>query len=290
MNHWSFYVLCIRVPLLKWRLGIRLIIRVRGGDFMQIGAAPMQLQTLQVLDDVEDQLPEESPLTIRVNGEGLVTLMCSRTKLTYLVAGFLYLQGVINSSSEIACLRVCDQDLVADVTTTLPCNLDNFRKKTIITSGCTGGVMSQSDHLKPIDKDIDTAISVNQIFRLSKKLYNQAEGYRSTGGTHSSALSIDGEQLLAHAEDIGRHNTIDKLAGFCAIRGFASRGGIIVSTGRISSEMVAKAAKMEVPILISRTSPTTLSVNLAEKLGITLVGYARAGKFKIYTYPWRIKN
>lgn len=248
------------------------------------------LQNTQEVQELHYQLPEESPLTIKINGEELVTLMCSRSKLTYLVVGFLYVQKVIDSISEIACIRICDEDLVAEVTTLVPYNIEDFHKQKAITSGCTGGVMVFNDTLRPIGRDDRTVISVAQIFALMQKLYSQAQGYRSTGGMHSSAISLDGLQLQFHAEDIGRHNTIDKLAGACAINGWTSRGGVIVSTGRISSEMVAKAVRMEVPILISRTSPTSLAVEMAEEMGITLVGYARTGKFRTYTYPWRIKN
>lgn len=248
------------------------------------------LQNFKEVEELEYQLPEESPFTIKINDEELVTLMCTRTQLTYLVVGFLYLQRVIDSLSDLAYIRICDDDLVAEVRTAVPYDIKSFHKNKAITSGCTGGVMMLNDALQPIDQSIKTLLSAFKISEFFKVLYKQAEGYRATGGMHSSAISLDGKQLQFQAEDIGRHNTIDKLAGICTIRGVISKGGLIVTTGRISSEMVAKAVRMEVPILISRTSPTSLAAKLAEEMGITLVGYARAGKYRVYTNPWRVKN
>lgn len=249
-----------------------------------------KLHNCPEVEELEYQLPEESPFTIKINDEELVTLMCTRTQLTYLVVGFLYLQRVINSLSDLAYIQVCDEDLMAEVRTTVPYDIKLFHKNKAITSGCTGGVMMLNDTLQPIDPNIKTVLSAFKISEFFKVLYKGAEGYRATGGIHSSAITLDGKQIQYQAEDIGRHNTIDKLAGICTIRGVMCKGGVIITTGRISSEMVAKALRMEVPILISRTSPTSLAAKLAEEMGITLVGYARAGKYKVYTNPWRIKN
>ncbi len=95
-------------------------------------------------------------------------------------------------------------------------------------------------------------------------------------------------QVLAVAEDIGRHNTIDKLRGQALIRGYDTRGRMIVASGRISSEMLLKAAIMGVPIVASRTSPTQLAVTLGERLGITVIGYLRSASMNVYTHPERV--
>lgn len=118
-------------------------------------------------------------------------------------------------------------------------------------------------------------------------LYQEAEAYRAAGGIHASALS-NGERLLVVAEDVGRHNTLDKIRGECTLKGIPTKERIILTTGRISSEMVSKAVGMETPILISRTSPTDLAVRLADSWGITLVGYARGKRINLYTHPARI--
>jgi FdhD protein len=111
--------------------------------------------------------------------------------------------------------------------------------------------------------------------------------YRECRGVHTSALT-DGEALLALAEDVGRHNTLDKIRGDCLMRRIPTRDRILISTGRISSEMMTKAAKMQVPIVVSRTSPTHLALQLARAWNIALIGYARGGQMQVYNGIERI--
>ncbi len=111
--------------------------------------------------------------------------------------------------------------------------------------------------------------------------------YKEARGVHTSALS-DGERLLATAEDVGRHNTIDKLWGYCLQHDIDPAGQLLLATGRISSEMLNKAAKMGVPVVASRTSPTSLSVRLAEEWNILLIGYVRGRSFNVYASEWRL--
>lgn len=240
------------------------------------------------IDHFFRQLPEEKPLTIVVNGQYLVTLMCTPINLKYLVTGFLYLEGIINSITDLAIVTVCDQEEKSEVKTTIPYNCNDFRDQKVISSGCTGGVTTKRKILNPLPENIKTTVSFQQILALMECMLTSAKNYLSTGGIHTSGLSLDGDHLTVIAEDIGRHNSIDKLVGECLIRGISFGGGIILTTGRISSEMVAKAARIEVPILISKTSPTTLSLELAQELGITLIGYVRANSMKIYTHSWRV--
>ena len=95
---------------------------------------------------------------------------------------------------------------------------------------------------------------------------------------------------MLSAEDIGRHNTLDKIAGLCMLRNIWPDQRIIITTGRISSEMLQKAARLRAPILISRTSPSSLSIEMAERYGITLVGYARRQRFNVYSHPQRLQH
>jgi FdhD protein len=113
--------------------------------------------------------------------------------------------------------------------------------------------------------------------------------YKETGGVHTSALS-DGERIVLVAEDIGRHNTLDKIAGLCLIHNLLPETRILISSGRISSEMLQKAAHLPAPILISRTSPSSLSIAMAERYGITLIGYARRDRFNVYSNLQRVSH
>jgi len=233
--------------------------------------------------------PEEIPLTIVVNGQELVTLMCTPTRLNHLVIGFLFLEGIINSVSDLLTIKVCDDEVKASVVTKTSSHIKVLGKQKVINTGCTGRYVSSKNKLITLPVNVGMVISCQQVFNLMKCLYVSAEGYHSTGGLHCSGFSLNGDQLVMAAEDVGRHNTIDKLVGEGLLRDIPLRGGMILTTGRISSEMVLKAANIEVPLLVSRTSPTTLAMELANKFGITLVGYVRSNSLRVYTHSARIK-
>jgi FdhD protein len=114
-----------------------------------------------------------------------------------------------------------------------------------------------------------------------KDLYREAVGYRASRGIHGAALA-DSERLLFMAEDVGRHNAVDKVVGQALLAGVSTGDRILLNTGRISSEMLLKGARMGVPLVVSRTSPTEMAVALAEQLGITVVGYLRHDGFNVY--------
>jgi FdhD protein len=127
------------------------------------------------------------------------------------------------------------------------------------------------------------------IFELFNGLQQADSLYARARGVHAAALS-DGQRLLASAEDVGRHNTIDKLVGICAQEGIDTRGKMLLLTGRISSEMLLKSVSMGCPIIASRNSPTSLSVKLARELGVTLIGYVRRNAMRIYAHKERLQD
>jgi FdhD protein len=130
-------------------------------------------------------------------------------------------------------------------------------------------------------------LPAERIGTLIELLSRAQDLYRKSGGVHISALS-DGEKIIIATEDIGRHNTLDKLAGRCILEQINPLMRIILTTGRISSEMIQKAGRIGATFVISRTSPSSLSVQLAKEVGITLIGYARRDRFTIYAHPERI--
>lgn len=239
---------------------------------------------------VVEEVISEIRFSIFLGERELVTLMCSPWKLRELVVGFLYVEGFIDSVDDIELLRVCLEDRLAEVVLR---NRDVvFPERKIVTSGCTGGqtfgaYLAALDRLRVSD---GPAIHPALIYRLLRRLYESAELYRRAGGVHTSMLAR-GEEVVAVAEDIGRHNTLDKLLGTCLLSGVPTAGCIVLTTGRISSEMLLKSAIMGVPIVGSRTSPTELAVSLAERLNITVIGYIRPGgasTMNVYTHPWRL--
>jgi FdhD protein len=211
--------------------------------------------------------------------------MCTPRDPLQLALGFLANEDFIQSYAEVEIAHVCKGGGCADIWLTHPV-WDRPRRK-IITSGCGGGLTFAD--LAAIQPPVTSQRSVHpeQLSTLIGQLQSQDSLYARARGVHSSALS-DGEQLIMVAEDIGRHNTIDRLRGECLRQGIDPAGMILLATGRISSEMIHEAAKMGCPIVASRTSPTSLSVGLAREWNITLCGYVRRNRMNVYAHPERL--
>ena len=226
----------------------------------------------------------EAPVSLTVNGVVWLTFMCTPTDLEALAAGFLFNEGVIAARQEIADIRVCEQGDNVDVW------LDHAVQKPAEwrrTSGCTGGVTA-ADTPEPAPVPLNGFLLPPQrIHDLIGRLFESQDLYRQVGGVHTSALS-DGVEIRVVAEDIGRHNSVDKLAGLCLLNGIRLSQKILLTTGRISSEMLQKAARLGAQVVVSRTSPSSLSIEMAERLGVTLIGYARRDRFTVYTHSERL--
>ncbi len=221
-------------------------------------------------------------LGIYVNRQELVTVLCTPKKLNCLVLGFLYAEGIISGLDDVASMRVCDEE--AEVHVTLSNIEYELPTQRTLTSGCGGGVAFQTQGQ---EVDSDLVVTPTEVLSLMKQFLKQMKLYKLCGGVHTSALS-DTRNLLVVSEDIGRHNTLDKIQGECLLKGLSTRDGLLLGTGRISSEMLLKAARMQAPIIVSRTSPTGRSISLAHDLGIALVGYARGNRLSVYSHPERL--
>jgi FdhD protein len=241
---------------------------------------------------VEGGVISEMPVSITVNGEIWLTLMCTPADLEALAVGFLFNEGFLQSKEEIASVRVCPTGDNVDVWLNHSVERPTHWRR---TTGCTGGTTSIAEPINTnpsltlaSEKHVNGfVITPAQVQALTTLLFESQDLYRQVGGVHNSGLS-DGRQILISAEDIGRHNTLDKISGRCLLEGVHPAHKILLTTGRISSDMMQKAMRMGASILISRTSPTTLSIDLAETAGVTLIGYARRDHFTIYTHPERI--
>ena len=252
----------------------------------------------------------ETPWVLYVDRRELVTFMCSPIGLHHLALGFLLSEGIIGGRDDVWQLKVyLDEDRVymyfpdagldgvlsmqtceeafggIDVRLRRP--IAARPEKRILTSGCGGGVTFDdlSGSRPPLESDL--CISTSQIAQLMRQLNESATLYRASRGVHTSALA-DTEHLLMLAEDVGRHNTLDKIRGACLLQELPTRDLVLVSSGRISSEMITKARKMEVPIVMSRTSPTITSIRLAQNWNMTLIGYVRGRQMRVYTGAERI--
>lgn len=228
-------------------------------------------------------VPKEMELTIFINSQELVRVLCTAAKLNCLVIGYLYAEGIIESLSDVLSMRVCEDDSLADVMLSNP----DYKMPTLRTlaTGCGGGGVFRTTEDQRVESGL--VVAPQEVLSLMNKLKDQMLLYQFSGGVHTSALS-DSKELLVVAEDIGRHNTLNKIQGECLLRGLSTKDRLLLITGRISSEMLLKAAKMQVPIVISRHSPTGRAISLAKDLGIALVGQARGSRLAVFSHPERL--
>jgi len=245
--------------------------------YISIGAGPAQ--------EVDGDVVEEALACITVNGQELATFMCSPRQIERMALGFLYNEGIIESREDVRHLRLsqsgtCVDVWLWDVEKELP-------QRAIVTAGCGDGITFDdlSQQHAPLQSELRA--SAAQLAGLMRQMHLGAELYQRARGIHTAVL-CDGDQILLQVEDVGRHNCLDKLAGGALVKDLTTRDRILMSSGRISSEMLNKARRMEIPIVCSRTSPTSLSVSLAEAWNITIVAYLRQDRMRIYTHPERI--
>lgn len=227
-------------------------------------------------------VPVEKRISIVVNGQVFVNLLCTPSDLKFLVIGYLYGEGIISTIGDLASIEVCEDESEVDVRLTNDeAILPQVRT---LTSGCTGGVAFEIQGDKV---ESDLVVSPEEVLSLMKKFQEQMDLYRISGGIHTSALA-DTQNLLVVAEDIGRHNTLDKITGECIVNGIETMDKLLLCTGRVSSEMLLKASRIQAPIIASLTSPTGRAVSLARNLSVTLVGYARGNRLTVYSHPQRL--
>lgn len=229
-------------------------------------------------------LPVEEEVILTVNGQDLVGLMCTPTLLEELAVGFLYNEELMDGMEEVVSVRVCGSRRCVDVWLHRDVEIPTLRT---LTSGCGGGTTFEDlrEARPPLTGDL--TVTPDQVVRLMRRLQDAAVLYRQVRGLHTSALA-EGEGLLCVAEDVGRHNTVDKLAGLCLRQNRPLQDRILLTTGRVSSEMLVKAARMRTPVVISLSSPTSLSVELARLWNIALIGYARGDRFRVYAGAHRV--
>lgn len=237
-----------------------------------------------------DEIADEYPLTIQIDGEEFATMVCTPTDLDDLVLGFLASEGVIRFADDVESMTVDRERGFAYIALKhkRPIDPTLFSKRFI--GSCCG--KSRQFYLQ---SDAQTArtvmsrlkISADQCFRLMRQLQQSSDAFQRTGGVHNAAICTT-DRLLAARTDIGRHNALDKLFGYCLRERIRTSETIIAFSGRISSEVLLKTAKIGAGILLSKSAPTRLGLELAEELGITVVGFIRGGRLNVYTHRERL--
>lgn len=254
---------------------------------MESGAVPYTYWTvdLEKTELTEGGVIEESLVSIFVNGQELATVMCSPIDQEALALGFLYNEGVIESMAEIKLIQANVPRTAVDVFL----NRAGFNppRRMILTSGCGGGISLQDLTAIHPPLESDFAIPPDVILQRMGDLQGAAQLYNAVRGVHTSILANE-TAMLVGAEDVGRHNTIDKITGKALQAGLDTCDCLLLTSGRISSEMLGKARRMGIPLVASRTAPTSISVQLATVWGICVVGYVRRGGMRVYTHPERV--
>lgn len=227
----------------------------------------------------------EAPVSLTVNGKVWLTFQCSPDYLEQLAVGFLYNEGFIKSMKDVSNIHVCDKRDNVDVWLEYAAEKPETWRR---TSGCHGGTTSadlEVDEIIPISEAPE--LSIANILELVGSFLDNQPPRSESGGVHTSALA-NGKNILFYQEDIGRHNTFDKIAGRMIMENIKPEVPIILTTGRVSSDMMQKAIRLRTPYLISMRSTSSVSIELARQWGITLICGARKSRVNVFAHENRI--
>ena len=240
---------------------------------------------------INTKVIQEGSLTIFLNNQEIVTLMCVLDHPKYLALGYLLNQNMIKKSEKIKSVDYDDDLNVIVIRTNSKTNYEKILKKKITTSGCAQGTVFGNiyEEIKKINLKSNISIKGSWIYEISKKINHTPSLYLEVGAVHGCVL-IEKNDPIIYMEDVGRHNAVDKIAGYMFLKKISCKNKIFYTTGRLTSEMVIKTVKMGIPILISRSGFTSWGVDLAKKTNLTLIGRAKGKKYLILSGFHRIKN
>ncbi|QQK07089.1 formate dehydrogenase accessory sulfurtransferase FdhD [Miniphocaeibacter halophilus] len=214
-----------------------------------------------------ENIVEESKIDIFINDKKIFKIVCSPFNLKEMAVGFLWMNGYINSKDDVISIDI-DTEGIMDLK-------------------IKGSTEEKQIELEKNDSNIE--ILSTEIPKQIKLMEDKAKLFEKTGGVHCAAL-ISNNEVIVYMEDIGRHNTLDKIAGYCILNNIDMSNKIIAFSGRLPIEIVTKISKMKVPIMISRSAPTNLGIELAREKGITLCGFTRNNRYHIYANSYRVKD
>ena len=232
----------------------------------------------------------EHPLTLYLDKREIVTLMTLGHAPEALVLGYLRNQRLVDSIDDIAAVQVDWETDSAAVVTRRRKKID-LKKKTV-TSGCGQGTMygNLMEEIDTIRLRNDVALEDTNLFVLIEKVRKHETIYKQAGAVHGCALASRGGEILMFVEDVGRHNAVDAIAGFMWLDGIDGSDKIFYTTGRLTSEMVIKAAQMEIPFLVSRSGLTKMGHDIAQRVGLTMIGRASGRHYLAFTGKHRLKH
>ena len=240
---------------------------------------------------VEDNLVEEVPLTIIAHDKELATFLCTPTDIEDLVRGFLLTSGLITRLSDIKQINLDQKRWTAYVELNKETIVEGMIFKRVYTSGCGKGTLFYNafDLIERCRIKSSLKVTNTWIYALMMDFQKRSKLFLETGGAHSAAVA-DRKGILVFKEDIGRHNAIDKIVGYCLLKKLSLKNKILITSGRISSEVLLKSQKCKFPIIVSKGAPTNHAVKLANDMNITLVGFVRGKSMNVYSSKERIET
>lgn len=260
-------------------------------DSEQVSAAAVRIYDRDgVRTDQTQWVIRERPVTLYLNGREVVTLLCAGHHLDELAAGFFYSEGFIEAPDDLLKMEIDETAGRVDVDASGRSTItERLWQKRTISSGCGKGSLFYYSLDALLSRPVKSQVRVSprQVLDRVEDLNHLSETYRRTHGVHNTALA-SAERIILFRDDIGRHNAVDMIVGHVFLNGIPLDDKMLITTGRLTSEMLIKAAKVNIPVLVSRNTATSLAVELAVSLGVTLIGYARAGKFTVYSGRERI--
>ena len=229
---------------------------------------------------VDTAVVTERPLTLFLNAREIVTMMTIGDRPDLLAVGYLLNQNMLRPDDEITAIDYDDDISVVVVRTRQQTDFEEKLKKKTQTSGCAQGTVF-GDLMEEFDKielNSDAKIKTSWLYQLTKKINTAPSLYLKAGAIHGCVLAQEDRPLI-YMEDVGRHNAVDKIAGYMFLNNVKPDDKIFYTTGRLTSEMVIKTVKMRIPVLVSRSGFTAWGVELAQKANLTLIGRARGRRF-----------
>ncbi len=237
-------------------------------------------------------MAEEKPLHIFMNKKYWATILCSPSNLKELTVGHLLSEGLLKSIKEVAEINLKEEEASCYVKLRTGINAENRLNLSrlhsrVIRSAC-GSSSPYQYSKKPQKVDSILKVKAEIIFNSVKQLNFKAELFRKTGGVHVAAIYRDGGDIVALAEDVGRHNAVDKVIGITTMKHFVFDDCFLTSSGRLSGDIVSKAAEVGLPIVASLSAALDSGIRMAELANLTLIGFVRGRRMNIYTCPERI--
>jgi FdhD protein len=239
---------------------------------------------------IETSVTVERPLTLYLNGQEIVTMMSICDYPEYMAVGYLVNQNMLLPDDEITSIDYDEDISTIVVRTARKTDFEEKLKKKTMTSGCAQGTVfgDVMEKFETVTLPADTIIKTSWLYALMKTINTQPSLYLEAGAIHGCVLARR-DRVLLYMEDVGRHNAIDKIAGYMFMHGIDGADKIFYTTGRLTSEMVIKAVQMGIPILASRSGFTAWGVELARQVGLTLIGRARGKRFVVLSGEERIE-